>query len=177
MWDLLRPGSNLCFLHWQEDFLSTAPAGKFNPTFCVSEKVEAQDQKQKCYYQKIHSIWYCCTWELWILFLLHLDLLKGLKSECNPSRTGLTHHPEFLQVFRDCWTAKRREMGKDVEWGSTWKGYEKYRSEMREGRKQEDAKKKASSSVFSEVPEGTESLAHHFAGWGQCKRERSEVPG
>lgn len=37
---------------------------------------------------------------------------------------------------------------------------------MREGRKQEDAKKKASLSVFSEVPEGTDSLAHHLCRLG-----------
>lgn len=106
--------------------------------FSVSEEMEAQEQKLKFYYQEKTPLY---TAELENCEVcVHLDLLKGLRSECNPIGTGLSDQPEFLQVFRDGWTGKRREMGKDVEGGSTWKGYEKSKSEMREGGKGEGRK-------------------------------------
>lgn len=66
-------------------------------------------------------------------------------------------------------------MEKDaVGQGNTWKSYEKSKSEMKKGNGK-STKKNAASSVFSEVPPGNDSLAHHLCRhWGSAREKGQE---
>lgn len=99
-------------------------------------------------------------------------------SESSPSGTGLSDQPGFVRFFWNYWTVRR---------GERWKGYsgtktapgKVMRSPSRKwGKKgnRKNTEKDAISSVFSEVPVGTDSLAHHLCRlWGSTRGKGQEL--